>query len=469
METSSSIITTLGAGSGINMAQLASDLAAAQFLGRTERLSAKSEQLTAQISAASTLKNAITTLASSFGDRVRTGDLAAAPSLANSAVAKASVPFGSSGKGSYSLEVTQLAKRQALSSGSFASATSTVGAGTLTLRFGTIDGSFSPDAARDPVDITIASGATLADVASAINASESGVTAYVANTTTGARLVLKGEEGAANGFVLEAAETEPGLAALAWEPATGDPDQLLATASDATFFLDGLPMTSASNNTGTVAPGLQLTLTGTNIGAPTQITFSNPSDAVSSTMTDLVAALNELVTAVKDVTNKDTGELRSDPGARALKQALTKLTTEVVMPNATGDEPRTLSDLGLTLSRDGSFTLDSERLTATLERDPDAVSAMFTTGIYGVYSTLDKLSRNTTSISNPSSLGGSIARYQRMSAEITEQTTELAEKQEDLRVRMVARFAKADTQVAASQSTLTFLQQQIDAWNAQNN
>jgi len=34
---------------------------------------------------------------------------------------------------------------------------------------------------------------------------------------------------------------------------------------------------------------------------------------------------------------------------------------------------------------------------------------------------------------------------------------------------MVARFAKVDSKVAASQSTLSFLQSQIDVWNSQKN
>ena len=43
----------------------------------------------------------------------------------------------------------------------------------------------------------------------------------------------------------------------------------------------------------------------------------------------------------------------------------------------------------------------------------------------------------------------------------------LAEKQEALRSSMVARFASADARLAASQSTLSFLQSQIDIWNSQ--
>ena len=41
----------------------------------------------------------------------------------------------------------------------------------------------------------------------------------------------------------------------------------------------------------------------------------------------------------------------------------------------------------------------------------------------------------------------------------------LAEQQEMLRSNMVARFAKADTRIGNSKSTLSFLQSQIDAWN----
>ena len=52
-----SIVSALGAGSGIDMTKLASDLAAAQFALRNDRLVAQSEQLERQISTASTLKN----------------------------------------------------------------------------------------------------------------------------------------------------------------------------------------------------------------------------------------------------------------------------------------------------------------------------------------------------------------------------------------------------------------------------
>ena len=465
------IISSLGAGSGVNMAQLAADLSAAQFQGRADRLAARGELLDRQISSAATLKNALTTLAGSLGDRVRTGDLASVPQVANSAVAAASAPSGTFGRGTYSLEVTQIARRQVLAGPAVTSADDVVGAGTLTIRFGAVAAGFTADAAQDAVAVAIPSGSTLADISAAINGAGDGLSAYIAQTVDGPRLVIKGPEGANSGFVIEAAETvgEEGLAAFAWEPVAGTPANLLETAQDAEFELDGLPMTSASNQTGQIAPGLQLNLKATNTGNPTQISFGNPSANIQTAMADLVGALNEIAAQLALATNPKSGDLQGDPGARALKQGLSRLAGTVVMPNGAGDAPRTLADLGLSTERDGKFRLDTARLTATLARDPEAVAAMFTNGLYGVFATVDKLARDAASTGNPGSLGGSVARYERLATQTEATAADLIEKQENLRITMVARFAKSDARIAASQSTLTFLQQQIDAWNAGDN
>jgi flagellar hook-associated protein 2 len=77
------------------------------------------------------------------------------------------------------------------------------------------------------------------------------------------------------------------------------------------------------------------------------------------------------------------------------------------------------------------------------------------------------MARSNSISSDPGSLAGSIARYKKQSLQITRDLEKLADQQEDLRASMVARFAKADSQVAASKSTLSFLQSQIDIWNSQ--
>lgn len=452
------------------MAALAESLATAQFAAKIDRNTSKSETVDRQITAASTIKNMIQQLAAGVGERVRTGDLSTQPVIANPAVATVSRGVAT-GSGSYTLEVTNLAASQVLSSPAIAAPTGPVGSGSLTLRFGTISGtSFTEDAAHAPVTVNIPSGATLADVAGAVNAAGAGVTAYVLNGSDGAHLMLKGASGGANAFVLEATESpgEEGLANLAWTPA-GDPARRLANAASAQFKLDGLAMTSASNTISEVVPALNLALTGTNPGAPTTIRFSDPGSAVTTFMNDLTAALNELAAELNKDADPLSGDLGRDPGARALRRALAQLAGGTVMPGAGVGAPRILADLGLATNRDGTFRLDTTRLAATLRTSPAGVAAMLTNGIHGVFATIDKLSRTVSTAGDPGTLGGSLARLNAQKLSLASEKTELAEAQDKLRAQFVTRFTATDSRVGASRATLSFLKNQIDAWNNSNN
>ena len=461
----SSLVTALGGGSGIDMLDLANKLAQAQFAARTDRLTERGDTLEAKVSSASNIKSMLLALNTSLGTLVRSGDLAPVPSVANAAIASAGLTGSTQPKGSYSLEVTRLASGQRIASTPYASASDPVGAGTLTLRFGTIDGaSFTEDTGQTAVDVTIGSGATLADVASAINGANAGVQAYVANTVDGAQLVLKGREGVTNGFILEASEdaAEPGLANLAWNPASAS-GELLATAVDAAFTIDGLDYTSSSNTISEAVPGVKLQLLATNTGAPTRVSFSDPTSSIASSMQDLTDALNEVMAELNAATGIGA-ELANDGGARALRRSLSGLAGTVIMPNATG-AARTLADLGLKTERNGTFSLDTQRLQATLAADPEGVAAMFTNGINGVFATFDKIYRDASSTTNSGSLGGSITRYNRQIARLSEDQTKLAEDQEKLRARLASQFTTSEVRIGTSQATLAMLKNQIAQWN----
>ncbi len=467
--TSSSLVTALGGGSGVDMAALANNLANAQFASRNDRLTARSDKLGTQISTASNIKSMLLSLDTSLGTLVRSGDLARTPSLANAAVGAASLTGTSTPKGTYSLEVTQLARGQQLASKAYPAATDKVGAGTLTLRFGTVSGSaFTADSSHAAVDVTIAAGASLADVAKAINAANAGVSAYVAQTVDGAQLVLKGQEGAANGFMLEASEdpANPGLSKLAWSPANGSAPgqaQLLAAAQDAAFKVDGLAMTARSNTVSDAIPGVKLLLAATNIGAPTTVSFANPATSIAGAMQDFTDALNEVMSALNTATAIG-GDLANDGGARALKRALSGLAGSTIMPNATGTA-KTLADIGLKTQRDGTFALDTDRLNTAIAADPEGVTAMFTNGLHGVYASYDKIYRAATSSTDTSSLGGSISRYTKLLAQISDDRSSLAEQQEKLRARLSSQFSVSEARIGVSKSTLTMLQNQIAQWN----
>jgi flagellar hook-associated protein 2 len=459
----SSIISALGAGSGVDFISLASDIAAASFAVQRNTVEARRTSLEAQISAAGQLRSGITSLASALGDRIRNGDLAPRGTLANAAVAQVTVPPGLSPRGNFSLEVTQLAQSQTLVGRTHASRDALVGEGTLTLRFGTVAGAgFTPDAARTAIDITVTATDTLATIATKINQSSGGaVSAYVATGASGAQLVMKGREGAANGFVLEAAgaggAAAPGdLSYLGWEPAT-DLGELKATARNATFLLDTVAMTSPTNRVTGLPGGFTLNLTGTNTAAPTTLSFANNPDVISGVMGDFVAALNDIVGQLNTLARPVGGDLGNDPGARELRRDLAALAGQVVMPGAADGEPRTLGDLGLSLNRDGTFRLDSARLNRALETAPDAVAAMFTTGVSGVFATVDRFARDNSLVTDPSSLGGSLRRFETQLANSDDRLARIAEQQENLRERLTREFTASERRVAESQSTLEFV------------
>lgn len=484
METSpSSIISALGAGSGVNMVQLAQDIAATRFAARIQQLESRSELLETRISSASALRSSLSQLAAALGDRIRNGDLAPQTTIGNAAVADVRAASTSSASGSYSLEVQQLAGSQTLASKAYGASTDPVGEGTLTIRFGEVaGGGFTQDTEREPVTIAVGAGDTLGDVAAAVNASGRGISAYVANGPSGAQLVFKGADGSANGFTVEGSGASasgtnifgnpnaagPGnINYLSWNPGS-DSGELRQSARDAQFLFDTIAMTSASNTVTDLPGGLTLDLKATNIGAPTRIGFTQDNGAITGLMNDFVAALNDISGQLSEVADPIGGELGRDAGARRLKRELAGLAGAIVMPNAAPGEPRTLGDLGLAINRDGTFRLDTERLRDTLTNNPEAASAMFTTGLFGVFGTVDKLARRMASADDPGTLAGSAARYSSAAVNIAEQLEKIAEQQAALTTRLTAQFAASDRNVAASQSTLSFLRNQIEIWNGSN-
>ena len=470
----SQLLTSLGVGTGIDMTTMATNIATATYASQNDALNTQLSKVQVQISEASQLKSDLLTFSSSLSSLIDGGGLLPSPSVANSSVATASLPLGSSGaSASYSLEVSQLAQSQVLASGNLSSS-ATMNGGTLTFNFGTIsNGSFSSNGASSAA-VTIPDGASLTQVASAINSANIGVSAYVATNTNGSQLVFKGTQGAAQGFTISSSDTgssgTSSLSALAYDPASSsNATTLVQGSTDAAYKLDGIARTSTSNTITNAAAGLSLTLTGTNAGNPTTITYSDPSSSIKTTMSNLVDTLNSLVTEMNTDTSASTGQLYNDSGARAMSRAFSQLAGATIMPNATGTDPKRLTDLGVSVNKDGSFSLDTTKLASILSTNASGVAAMFTKGLNGIYSTVFNTVSSLTSSTDPGSLAGSVTRYTKQQTSLTAQQTTIASQQAALRTQLISSLGTANTAVANSNSTLTFLKNQIAAWNKTSN
>ncbi len=249
-----SVANVLGAGSGIDTQRLVADLTAAQRAPRDAAITARVERNQARISALGQLRSGLDAFSNALTGLARSGALGPQPSSSDSAIINVTrAAAGQPATFSQSIEVTQLAKAQTLSSRRFASANEPVGFGQLTITLGTATTSagaitgLAPDAARTPKTITIDAGKdSLAGLRDAINAAGAGVSAAIVNDGGGVRLQIRGETGAANGFQITAT------------PTTGSPAGNALTDFDFRQAASTLALSTEAQDARLVVDGLQV-------------------------------------------------------------------------------------------------------------------------------------------------------------------------------------------------------------------
>lgn len=463
-----SIATTLGAGSGVDTKKLVSDLVDASFANRNKLLADRNAALTTQISTAGQLKSGIARFASALETLAAGGSLAAQPVSSNAAIASVSRLNGSGAAtgADATLEVRRLAQGQVSASDPFAAgATTPLGGGTLTLRFGSasvVDGAMQGFAADGAAPVTIAidpARSTLTDIAAAINAADSGVRASIVTDGAGARLVLKGPSGANRGFTLDA---DGALAGLAVGPGAAA-SRVTSAAQDAELVLDGVTLHAPANRVDGLIDGVRIDLAAAAPGVRVTITTTTPDAAITQAVSDVVDTYNALFASVAAAVDPKSGTLRSDPAAKALLRGLKAMTLTPLVAGAAAGAPATLADLGVATQRDGTLKLDPARLRGVIAAQPAAVTAILAEP-GGLTALVGRLAADAASADT--GLGASEAGYNQALSRNAEAQTRSDGQAERMRTRMTQQFASMDTRVAAYKATQSFLTQQVDSWNA---
>ena len=198
----STILTTLGAGSGIDIFKMSRDLTDVEKLPKQEKINEKIEASTAQVSAYGLVKYQLEVLKLSFEGLNDANEMATnnASSTNATAVSFSSLD-GTAQVGSYDVTVSSLANGQQSKSTEYSSATQQLNSGSafnITLGVGPTGGT--------QVNTTIAVATdTPQGVVNAINAGDYGVTATLVDTGTAGtnqRIILSGSSGTAKAFTL---------------------------------------------------------------------------------------------------------------------------------------------------------------------------------------------------------------------------------------------------------------------------
>ncbi|MEH6756233.1 MAG: flagellar filament capping protein FliD [Parasphingorhabdus sp.] len=446
----SSVINSLGAGSGLNSSQLVTDLVAASTGVKLQQLNAKSQLNTTRISAMASTASALTTFAAAVKETLNgqgfVGELISSKTnLANATAVEGSRPEGLPA----SVEVVQVATAQREMTAVFASPSAAIGERTMTITNG--GGSF---------DIVIdATNNSLTGLKNAINASNSGVTASIITDKAGSRLILEGQEGIDNSFTI--AESGPSAAMALTN---------IGAAADSIIRIDGIELTNNSNIVEGAIPGVKLSLLAAEPG--TTFTISGDSEPldVRSLVTEFVTAYNELRKALNAATapgleGGSGGPLAGDRGAREVIRRLSQLTSTPLA--GTGDF-KTLADIGVRTGNDGTLSINDARLDAALALDSGAIKLMLepvvaTETNIGLSGALDAIS--STLQADNGALALAKERLNTIKESIAERRQKITDEGDRLREQLQTTFSGLERQLSLLRSTQSYLTQQFASYD----
>lgn len=467
-------ITSLGSGSGLELESLVTKLMAAESVSLTT-LQTKQASYETKISAMGSLRSVLSSLQTAASNMVpstlqstsdKFGTYTA--TLANTSVATATATSGAVA-GSYSLEVSQLAQGQRLTSSAVSSSSSiTTNGGTLTLSLGSMNsttGLYEADSART-YSISLSAGATLSDLRDAINDSDAGVTASIINGTSGAQLVLTGPEGANSIMRLSSSTTVDTDTSVETDDISGfnyDPDVSTSQdmtqsveAIDAAFTLNGIAATSHSNTVSDVLDGVTLELTGTNVGSATTLKITEDfSTKLTESLQAFVTAYNSAYSTMSSLGAYDTetevaGALQ---GNSTLRLAMTQIRQNIfgITSGNSSSAYQTLSNIGVSISSSGTLSIDTTKLNAAIKADSSTVTDLIT----NVGNTFDETIDNL--IDTDGSVTIATNGLNTTVKDLEDQQTRMQDRLDAIEARYRAQFSALDTLVASLTSTGDYL------------
>lgn len=293
--------------------------------------------------------------------------------------------------GSHTIEVQTLAQAHKLKSANFATTSTTVGSGTLTIQFGTYSGgSFTLNPEKAAQSITISSGnSSLVGIRDEINKANAGVTASIVNDGSGNRLVIASKDtGLSNALKITTTDADSnnidnaGLSQLVYDASTGGTANLTQTAaaSNATLVIDGISISKSSNKITDAIEGVTLDLLKANAGTTTTLNLARDAAGIQSAISSFVKAYNDLNKSIADISryNASTKQASILTGDSTVRSIQTQIRKALADPLTTAGGGLTmLSQVGISFQADGILKFDSSKLTATLNDSTKDVSTLF--------------------------------------------------------------------------------------------
>jgi flagellar hook-associated protein 2 len=392
-------ITFTGLGSGIDSNSIIEQLVEAES-AQIYRLEAWKDEWTAKIAALQDLDTKLRDLRTTTAAMNTLAKFVAKSASVSDSTVLSATAGSTATAGTHQVLVNQLAKNEVEVHQGLAASTTVVNSSGASKVFAF---SYAGGAA---VSITVADGATLADLAALINNSGAnpGVTAAVLDmgdsyTTDRYRLMITGNDtGSANDIAID-----DGLTTLDGAGGTVDFTSASFTetqsAQNAQLRLNGYPPSGwierSSNTVSDLISGVTLTLLSAS-ATPVQVTVTNDTAAMQEKILALVDSYNQTISYIREQTSYDSltgkaGVLLGNYAVQIIKTELAAIATGNAKGFKDPEDPYlNLAQLGITTDADqtsdtfGLLIVDEPTLTAALSANPNAVAGLLSDYFVGV-------------------------------------------------------------------------------------
>ncbi|ASK34788.1 flagellar filament capping protein FliD [Alcanivorax sp. N3-2A] len=443
-------ISALGVGSGMDLSGLLDQLAAAEKQKLTP-IAQQQQSYQTKISAFGKLESALAKFREAAQDLDDPKQFQAVKKTLTGESLTATTANGAP-TGTYSIEVTQTARAYSIATSGVADKDETLlGDGTLTFDMG--DGeSFSVNIKKDD--------SSLEDIRDAINEANGGVRASIISDGSDQpyRLVLSSEDSGTEGAVSEITFSGDLGGALALDQDTE------VSARNALLDVNGIKVESQSNH---VEEAIQdVTLNITELGTST-LELTRDDSAIKKAVGAFVDAYNDLKENMGSLSKHDAesqtaGVLLGNSTLRGIESQL----RGVLSGGLEQGDFRLLSDMGITLQRDGTLEIDDDDLDDAIAENAAGMSAFFA-GVGGndglaakLDDTLGGMLDDGGSLDNVTDgLNASIDSLQDTYDRTNERISATIE-------RYRTQFSQLDSLVSQMNSTSSYLTQQFDALSA---
>jgi flagellar hook-associated protein 2 len=439
------LISSAGAGSGLDVESIISALVNAERAPVELRLNRQEAQTTTTLTGIGSLSSALSTLKTALEKLDTASDFKVrSTSLSQNGYVTVS-PGDAASSTDFSVEVVSLATGSKLESGVIAGGSSaTFGAGVLS--FGADGKTFS---------VSVAATDTLTQIRNKINnASDNiGVTATIISTDAGTKLVLNSKiTGTGNGLTVT--NNNAALDAIS--------TNLVSTqaAADGQIKINGSLVTGSSNTYTTAVADVTITaLKNNTAGETTEVSISEDKSAVKKAIEDFVKAYNAAFDEIKKLTSNvegAEGPLAADSSARSITNRLRNLLTGSV--NSVSDTYGSLAAIGIATTRTGTLAIDSTKLDTALSNGLDDIVSLFSAD--------DGLAQRTVDyIDSQIGAGGSLpTRTNTLNKDldrIATQRESLSLRLGKIETRLRAQYGALDALVAQFSGTSSFIAQNL--------